>query len=169
MKALPICKICASSGILCGSCSDRLDEGEITDLDIEIAKALIELEKDNKNLGGSTFYRSIDSKNLLVLIVGEGEVSNFIGARGKVIKRLQDRFRRTIRIIEKSKDVLKILKDLISPARILGINQIYLPTGEVEKKARIYQADSNKFPVDPEIVEELIKKLTGIRVRIAFE
>ncbi|MHA1143787.1 MAG: hypothetical protein ACTSRW_03550 [Candidatus Helarchaeota archaeon] len=169
MRNLPICKICAQTGILCGSCSERLDDGEITDLDIDIAKELIALEKENKNLNDASFFRSIDTGSLIVLIVGQGEVSKFIGPRGKIKKSLQDRFGKPFRIIEKSKDLPKILGDLVSPARILGINEIYLPTGEIEKKARIYKADSKKFPASKEIIEDLIFQLTGIRVRITFE
>ena len=169
MKQLPICKICAQTGMLCSNCNDRLDEGIISDLDIDVSKELIALEKDNKQLVNSHFYRGIETSSLLVLVVGQGEVTNFIGPKGRIKKALQDRFHKGIRIIEKSGDVQKILEDLVFPARILGINQIYLPTGEVEKKARIYKADSKKFPVKPEVIEELIQELTGKRIRIAFE
>ena len=38
MKKMPICKICAISGVLCGACTDNVETGKITSLDIEYAK-----------------------------------------------------------------------------------------------------------------------------------
>ncbi|MHA1379986.1 MAG: KH domain-containing protein [Candidatus Helarchaeota archaeon] len=169
MRKIPICKICAKTGVLCASCNEKLEYGEISELDIQIAKELIDLEKDFKALSDISFYKAYDIGHLIVLEVGKGEIASIIGPRGKIIKILQDKFKKTFRVIEKTKDVKKILEDLIAPARVFGINRIYLPTGEIESKARIYRSDQKKMPASPEIIEDLISKLINERVRITFE
>ena len=40
MKNLPACKTCVSSGFLCNSCQKKLDEGEITEFELDLAKEL---------------------------------------------------------------------------------------------------------------------------------
>jgi transcription antitermination factor NusA-like protein len=169
MRTMPICKICAKTGVLCNSCQTKLEEDEISQIDIDLANYLIELEGRFSGLKDANFYRSIDMGNVLIVLVGKGEISSFIGPRGKVIKLLQEKFGKNIRIIEKVGDLKKTIEDLIVPAKLLGMNTIYLPTGEVESKARLKLGDQNRLPASPETLEEIIYRLTKERIRIAFE
>jgi len=130
---------------------------------------LMKLEKDFKALSDINFYKAYDVGHLIVLEVGKGDIASIIGPRGKIIKKLQDEFKKTFRVIEKTNNVKKILEDLIAPARAIGINRIFLPTGEVESKARIYKADQKKMPAPPEVLEDLISNLINERIRITFE
>lgn len=169
MRTMPICKICAKTGVLCNSCETKLEDGNISQLDIDLANYLMELEGRFPGLKDANFYRSIDMGAVLIVLVGKGEISSFIGPRGKIIKLLQEKFGKNIRIVEKSTDLKKILEDLIVPAKLLGMNKIYLPTGEVESKARLKLGDENRLPANPSILEEIIYQLTNERIRIAFE
>lgn len=169
MRKIPICKICAKTGVLCANCNEKLEYGEISELDIAISKELMDLEKEFKSLSDISFFRAYDIGQLIVLEVGQGDIASIIGPRGKIIKKLQDKFKKTLRVIEKTNNVKKILEDIISPARAIGINRIFLPTGEVESKARIYKADQKKMPASPEVIEDLISNLINERIRITFE
>ncbi|NVM52800.1 MAG: hypothetical protein HWN66_03785 [Candidatus Helarchaeota archaeon] len=169
MRTIPICKICAKTEVLCNSCETKLETGEITQLDIDLANYLTELEARFSSLKNANFYKSIDVGSVLIVLVGTGEISSFIGPRGKVIKLLQEKFGKNIRIIEKITDLKKIIEDLIVPAELLGMNKIYLPTGEIESKARLKWGDENRLPANPEVLEEVIYRLTNERIRIAFE
>ncbi|MBD3187294.1 hypothetical protein GF325_10725, partial [Candidatus Bathyarchaeota archaeon] len=75
MKKLPCCIACAKSDILCYSCQERLESGDLTDLDLDIAEFLLELEEEDPDLGLSEikFYKSIDLGNLIIMIVGKEE------------------------------------------------------------------------------------------------
>ncbi len=169
MRTMPICKICAKTGVLCNSCQTKLEEEEITQLDIDLANYLMELEGRFSALKNTNFYKSIEVGSILIVLVGRGEISSFIGPRGKLIKLLQEKIGKHIRVIEKVSDLKKIIEDLIVPAALLGMNRIYLPTGEIESKARLKLGDENRLPADPEVLEELIYRLTNERIRIAFE
>jgi len=166
---MPICKICAKTGVLCKSCQTKLDRGEITQLDIDLSNYLMELEGKFPALKESHFYKTIEFESVLIILVGKGEIASFIGPRGKLIKLLQDKFGKNIRIIEKVSDLKKTIEDLIVPAELLGMNKIYLPTGEVESKARLKLGDESRLPADPTVLEEAIYRLTNERIRIAFE
>lgn len=115
------------------------------------------------------FYRSIQANSVLILVVGKAEIATFIGPRGKLIKLLQEKFGKNIRIIEKVTDLKRTLEDLIVPAELLGMNKIYLPTGEVESKARLKLGDEGRLPAKASVLEDVIYQLTNEKIRIVFE
>jgi transcription antitermination factor NusA-like protein len=166
---MPICKICAKTGVLCNSCENKLEAGAITQIDIDLSNYLMELEGRFPALKNASLYKTITFGSFLIILVGKGEIAAFIGPRGKLIKLLQDKIQKNIRIIEKVTDLKKTIEDLIVPAELLGMNKIYLPTGEVESKARLKLGDENRLPANPEILEEVLYRLTNERIRIAFE
>ena len=49
------------------------------------------------------------------------------------------------------------------------MNKIYLPTGEIESKARVKLGDENRLPANPDVLEKIIYRLTNERIRFAFE
>jgi len=169
MRKIPICKVCAKTGVLCSSCEAKLRKGEVSQLEIDLSKEFLELEKKFHDLKKVSFYKAIEKDDMVVLIVGKGEIKYIIGEFGKTRKVLQEKFGKNFRIIQKSKDPKKILDDLIAPVPVLGINQIYLPTGEIENKARVSEKEFNRISVDIKVLEDIIYTLTGTHIRIVFE
>jgi transcription antitermination factor NusA-like protein len=167
MKA-PICDICLKSGILCLGCEEKLRKGVVSDLDVKIAKLLYQLEEDH-HIRDITFVKAVESRSLIVIIVGEGEIGNLIGKGGKTVKVLQRALRKKIRIIEDTNDTKKIIQDLLHPARILGMNILYLPSGEQKYKVRVPKEDERRIPTNVQSAEETVSKLTNLEVQITFE
>ncbi len=167
MKA-PICEICLKSGILCLGCEEKLKRGVLTDLDVRISKLLYELEQEH-HIRDITFVRAVESRSLIVIIVGEGDIGNLIGKGGKTVKFLQRSLKKKIRIIEDTADKKKIVQDLLHPARVLGMNILYLPSGEKIHKVRVSREDERKIPTSVQSAEETISKLTGLDIQIAFD
>ena len=167
MKA-PICDICLKSGILCLGCEEKLKRGTITELDVKISKLLYQLEEEH-HIRDITFSRAVESRNLIVIIVGKGEIGNLIGKGGKTVKFLQRSLRKKIRIIEDTDDTRKIIQDLLHPARVLGMNILYLPSGENQYKVRIPKEDERRIPTTVKSAEEIITKLVKQKIKIAFE
>lgn len=170
MRTIPICKICAKTGVLCNSCETKLEDGAISQLDIDLSNYLMELESSEfPVLKNANFYRCIEAGSILIILVGKAEIPTFIGPRGKLLKLFQEKFGKNIRIIEKVSDLKKTIEDLIVPAELQGMNKIYLPTGEIESKARLKLGDQNRLPAKASVLEEVIYLLTNERIRIAFE
>ncbi|MBU7033517.1 MAG: KH domain-containing protein [Theionarchaea archaeon] len=160
MKA-PICDICLKSGILCLGCEEKVKKGIIS-------KHLYELEQEH-HIRDITFVRAVESRSLIVIIVGEGDIGNLIGKGGKTVKFLQRALKKKIRIIEDTDDVRKIIQDLLHPARVLGMNILYLPSGEKTYKIRVPREDERRIPTNVQSAEEIISKLTNLEIQIAFE
>ncbi|MFX0098318.1 MAG: hypothetical protein ACFFCS_01980 [Candidatus Hodarchaeota archaeon] len=170
MKKLPCCISCAKSDILCYSCQERFDSGELTDLDLDIAEYMLEIEEEDPDsrLGEVNFFKSIDLQNTVILIIGKGEREIY----RRIMKQMQRELELPrIQLIEKSKktDLKNIVNDFVSPGKLLGINKIFLPTGEIEYKARILIKENEKLPMAVKTIEQLIFELTENLVRLDIQ
>ena len=75
MKQLPTCITCAKSdGMLCESCQDRLERGELSNLDIDISEILLEIEEANPDmkLSEASFFKVIELEKMVILVIGKG-------------------------------------------------------------------------------------------------
>ncbi|WXG45576.1 MAG: hypothetical protein WED05_02585 [Candidatus Atabeyarchaeum deiterrae] len=165
----PICTIDIKSGFLCGRCQDKLEKGLITQLDIDMAKELLSLEDKNPSLKDVEFKRAVDTGQMVIVIVGQGNLPEALTSKGKVIKELEKRLSKKIRVIEENSNIRRTIEDMVTPAAVLGINTLWLPDGSLEKKVRLSANDSKKLPADIQVLEEAVKSLTRERIRIVFE
>ncbi len=170
---LPICEVCAKTGLLCPGCEERLEKGEITETDVEVSKKLVELKEKYPSLEDAVLLKTIDTGNLVVLVTEPGMAGKLIGKRGKISKELSEHLGKKIRVVERIEDpndirqLRKIIQDLIIPARLLSVNIVYEPDGE-RFKAVIHRNDENRVPASPEELERAIKELTGTEVKVTF-
>ncbi|WP_456482667.1 hypothetical protein [Methanopyrus sp.] len=170
---LPICEVCAKTGLLCPGCEERLERGEITETDVEVSKKLVELKEEHPSLEDVALLRTIDTGNLVVLVTKPGMAGKLIGKRGRISRALSDHLGKKVRVVEEienPKDVRqlrKLIQDLILPARLLSVNVVYEPDGE-RYKAVIHHRDRHRVPADTEELEKAVKELTGIEVEVTF-
>ncbi|MBU7045729.1 MAG: transcription elongation factor NusA, partial [Theionarchaea archaeon] len=112
---------------------------------------------------------AVESRSLIVIIVGEGDIGNLIGKGGKTVKFLQRSLKKKIRIIEDTADTRKIIQDLLHPARVLGMNILYLPSGNQNYRVRVPKEDERRIPTNVQSAEEIVSKLINLNVHIVFE
>ncbi len=166
---VPICSFCLKSGMYCSTCREKIERGEVSPLDLEVAKHLLELESRFPNLKDAEFRGAFESNSLIIIVVGPGDISNFIGPKGKIVKVLSDALKRKVRVIEGSSSTKKTIEDILSPVGVLGVNTIWLPDGSLEKKVRVKGSDSKRLPTSVSNLENIVYKLTNEKIRIVFE
>jgi transcription antitermination factor NusA-like protein len=169
MVNTPICDFCAQTGMLCKSCQDKLDKGVIVNSDIEIAKELIKLENQFPTLKEVNLSHIIHNPDFDVLVVDKGNIANLIGPKGRILKELEKIAEKKLRVIEKNSDYIKVIDDLLSPMRVLGVNKVFLPTGETVQKVRIKKIKGIKISINTEKLEKLVYDITKQMVRLSFE
>ncbi len=166
--------------MLCESCQDRLEKGELSNLDIDISEILLEIEEANPDMKFSeaSFFKSIELEKLAIMVIGKGETEVF----KPVIKKLQKELQLPrIEFIEKSnessnlktkiseKELKNIVNDFVKPGKLVGINKLFLPTGDDEYKARVQIKQNDRLPLSKANLEKIIKELTNTIVRIEIE
>ncbi|MFH0897684.1 MAG: hypothetical protein V1850_06535 [Candidatus Bathyarchaeota archaeon] len=163
-----LCNFCLKSGILCPQCQEKVRTGEITDLDIKIAKVLLKLEGKYPTLQKVYFYNAYEIDDVLAIAVGSGDLHRLLSGGGGMVREVSDNIGKKVRILEKKGDTRKFLEDLFAPAPITSINKIWLPDGSTETRV-ILSGHSRRLPLKNNVLKELAKKIRGITLRIAFE
>ena len=162
----PVCDSDLKSGELCPSCEKKLAEGRMEKLDVEVARILFRIN-DRYNITNASFYKAIDLGRV-VLILTRGEVGLLIGKQGKIVSEISSSLGKKVRIAEASGDVKKTIADIITPARLLGINQAYHEGKEITK-VRIARADKAELPLDVASLEKVLRSLVEQDVLLVFE
>ena len=67
-----LCSFCLKSGILCKKCSAKVKSGEISELDLKIARLLLSLERKYPSLQNICFYKAVGVGKTLAIMVGHG-------------------------------------------------------------------------------------------------
>jgi transcription antitermination factor NusA-like protein len=161
-----LCSFCLKSGILCQKCSAKVKAGEISDLDLKIARLLLNLEEKYPSLQNICFYKAVDVDRTLAILVGHGDVPRILGYGGKIVKALGDETGRNIRVLEHGVDDRKFLEDLFIPFSILTINTIWLPDGTTETRVILKRKRGQQLPVDLKALKEIARKVRKMSLRV---
>jgi transcription antitermination factor NusA-like protein len=163
-----LCSFCLKSGILCQRCSDKLKSGDVSDLDLKIARLLLSLEEKYPSIQNVYFHGTIASDKTLALIVGLGDVPRLLGFGGKIVRTLSEETGKSIRILEYGVDDRKFLEDLFAPLSILTINTIWLPDGTTETRVILKKRRGSQPPFDVKALKEIARKVRNMTLRVEF-
>lgn len=163
-----LCNFCLKSGILCQKCLAKVKSGEISKLDLKIARLLLSLEEKYPSLQNVHFYKAVDVDHMLAVIVGEGDVPRLLSYGGKIIRALGDKVGRDIRVLEYGADDRKFLEDLFAPLSIVTINTIWLPDGTTETRVILKKKSWRRPPFDVEALKKIARKVRDMTLRVEF-
>ena len=166
----PLCEICLKNyPLICGNCQEKIDEGEITEIGVKVARVLTNLEDLFPSIKNVTFKRIVEIDGVIIVIVAKGDVRRILGSSRRVLRQLEDELKAQVRIVEESRNPQDILRDLIRPVRILGINTIWLPDNSFERIVRISERERDRIPLSLTQLESAIYEMTNERIRIVFD
>ena len=162
----PICNGCAWAKSLCPECSQKVGAGLISPLDLEISRVLHRINETH-NISRASFLNSVDFGNV-VIILTDSEPGILIGRRGKVVSAISLALGRKVRVIKKDEDIKRLIGDLITPARLLGINAFF-SQGQEKIKIRIATPEGKKLYLDPQTLQSVIKSWIKKDVELSIE
>ena len=161
---LPICVFDAKTGMLCSNCKMKLENGEITKLDVEISKVLVK-NSSNKTMQKSKFYNAIDTPNLTI-IIGDSALKE--GLQNKQIEDAMKKISgKNFEVVVKEGTIKDTLSSLFAPVEVFGIDEIFVPDGT--KEIRINLRGSEKdLPLTSEQLILISSKVTSSLIRLSF-
>ena len=168
MMKTELCSFCLKSGMLCQKCSAKVKAGEISNLDLKIARSLLIMEEKYPSLQNVCFFRAIDAGRTLALIVGHGDVPKLLGYGGKIVKTLGEETGKSVRVLENGVDDRKFLEDLFTPLNILTINTIWLPDGTTETRVILRRKRGAQLPFDLKALKEIAQNVRKMSLRVEF-
>jgi len=100
------------------ACCKKLEEGEITETDIEVSRILYELSKEYASLKDSEIEKYFDTENVVIIVTAaEGDGAKVVGRSGEIVKEVASQVDKSIRVVERSQDDLETIKGLLSLQR----------------------------------------------------
>ncbi len=163
-----LCNFCLKSGILCKKCLAKINSGEISKLDLRIARLLLSLEEKYPSIQNIHFYKAVDVDKTLAIIVGRGDVPRLLGFGGKIIRTMSEKVGKSIRVLEHGVNDRKFLEDLFAPLSIVTINTIWLPDGTTETRVILKKRRWRQPPFDIKALKEIARKVRNMTLRVAF-
>jgi transcription antitermination factor NusA-like protein len=146
----------------------RVKSGEISELDLKIARLLLSLEGKYPSLQNVYFHKAVDVGNTLALVVGRGDVPRLLGYGGKIIKALGMEVDKAVRVLEYGAEDRKFLEDLFAPLSIVAINTIWLPDGTTETRIILRKRRGRRSPFNVKALKEIARKVRNMALRVEF-
>lgn len=164
----PICNICQNSELLCSGCQKKLENGEISEHDVEVARVLYDLSEKFPVLKKAEFKNTIAIDNLTVIVVPKGTAGQMIGRGGVFVKELSSALDRKVKIVEETPNEKELVEKILFPAKLRGINVFYSPNQKKKYKVRVPKKDKRKV-YKKEALEDLFSKILEKETRVVFE
>ncbi|HUJ84676.1 MAG TPA: hypothetical protein VLV84_03625 [Candidatus Acidoferrales bacterium] len=152
--------------MLCQKCSAKVKAGEISEVDLKIARLLLSLEDKYPSLQNVCFYKAVDVDKTLAIIVGHGDVPKILGYSGKIVKAIGDETGKNVKVLENGVDDRKFLEDLFIPFSILTINTIWIPDGTTETRVILKRKRGAQMPYDLKALKEIASKVRKMSLRV---
>ena len=158
------------SGILCSRCEERVKKGQITKLDLETIKLLLELEKRFPDIENVRFHKSSEIGKLLAIQLDQADVEKITSGEAPILRTISERLGgKKILVVGYGGDDRRFLENLLAPLSILTINTVWLPDGSTETKVILQGRLPRHMPVDLESSKRIAEELRSMTLRIEFE
>ena len=160
---------CVKSGTWCRKCQEKIEKGQITDLDLKIIRLLTDLEKQNPALQDVTYQKAVEAENNVIILVDKRDIGKILSAGAKTVHAISESLGKKVKILSYGGDDRQFLEDLLTPLAILTLNTIWIPDGTTETKVILSGREPRRMPVDLEMAKGLAKHLRDMSLRIEFE
>lgn len=158
---LPICNFDAKTGILCSKCESKLRNGQISQADVRVSKALVQLSEKFSELNRVTLVRAteVDGGNLLEVEPADVRV---LRSNPQVSQKLRDELKGTVWIAGVNSSDRQFLEDVLYPIQIVTVNTVWLPDGGKRTKVIVASRFDKKGMAELARTKELAKAVRGI-------
>ncbi len=155
----PICFNDIKTGKMCLLCEAKKRKGLCSDLDLKILRAIYKI--DSLILTRDIEYiKAIEIENKIYLLTKK-QSGFFIGKNGKVIKQLENNFKKKFKIIAIDKPEKEVLEQILDPIQISSFSRVFKQDQSQELRIRVKSKNQDFSPK-----ENLIQEILGLKVQI---
>ena len=165
---LPICDFDAKNSVLCPQCEGKVESGILTKADVDAAIKLAQLAKSNQDIDRFTLFSCKEFNDNYILSLAKEDIMTIRQSR-TLYRLLQDQFQGKIWLVEADENDKKFIEDLFFPTKILSINSVWAPGGIQKTKAVVSGKWTPRFPIDTDMVKQIVKNARNLDIEIEFE
>ena len=165
---LPVCYFDARTGMLCANCEARLRKGEITQSDVEAAKAVAQLSDRVPELAKVTLRRAFEANGSYVLEFDQADIPA-LRSSSLLQSELEGVLKGKVWLVGAGGNDRRFLEDVFFPARVLTVNTVWLPDGEKKTKVIVPARRSERRIGDFDKLRQAVKQARGIELLVETE
>lgn len=165
---VPICNFDAKNAVLCPKCEEKLEAGQLSNADVEAAIKIAKLAKTNPDIDKFSLFACKQVSGNYVLYLAKSDIQTIRQSR-TLYRTLQSEFSSKIWLVESEANDRKFIEDLFFPTKILSINVVWVPGGIQRTKVIVSGKWTSKFPIDTNMVANIVKELRQLDIMIEFE
>lgn len=169
---IPLDHVCVKTGVLCPRCERLVSLGEVAAFEVDVMRGLLELEEkvDFRFLKEARYVKSLEENNMLVLVIELPDLNMHPRVLARLGRALSEKIKRKVRVINVTSGNLRtIAAQLMHPARVIGVNTLWLPDGTVQYVVRILKSDNRYLPASRDTLEQILSSIAGKAVKIRVE
>ena len=156
----PICTFDAKTGILCNMCENKLQSGQITQVDVDSSIILSKLAQTNPLINKMTLISGKEIGKEQILLLKTSDV-RAIRSSKNLTETINKAFGKDVWIIEADSNDRRFLENLFHPAHLESVNFVWLPDGS--KLTRIVIEKSAFDKIDKDKLETIKKISMAVR------
>ena len=165
---LPICGFDAKNSVLCPQCETKLEDGILTNADVDAAIKIAGLAKNNKEISRFTLLSCREIKGQLVITLSRKDIMT-IRNSNTLYGLLEKEFNQKIWLVDEDWNSENFIRNLFFPIKILSVNMVWEPHGTQKIRVIISGRHTPKFPIDIDKVIEIVKTAKNLDMDITFE
>jgi transcription antitermination factor NusA-like protein len=163
----PICSFDAKTGVLCAGCEAKLEAGQLTPTDIEVAIKLTRLAEREQEVNTLSLISASKLGEDSVLFFRGSDII-FLRSNPELLKKLEAEFGGAVWFVEAQATDRRLIENLFFPSKVLSINFFWLPDGKKLTKALIEGNDCKNTPKATRI-QDIAKGLRNVELIIEYE
>lgn len=165
---IPICTFDAKTGILCAKCESKLKQGQISQADVEVSKALVKIAEKVNEVNRIRLLRSVEVGGNYVIEFEPLDVT-VLRSNPEIGAKLEQLLKGKVWIVGATNSDRRFLEDLFYPTRILTVNTVWLPDGSKLTKAIVTGRRSERALSEVEKLKRVVKEMKGIEMTVESE
>ena len=163
----PICSFDAKTGVLCAGCEAKLEAGQLSITEIEIAIKLTRLAEREHEFNSLSMVSAAKSGLDSVLFLKGSDIS-FLRSNPELVKKVEAEFGGTVWFVEAQATGRRFIENLFFPSKVLNMNFFWLPDGKKLTRVRIDRKDpENEFKSTR--IHDIAKELRNVDLIIEYE
>ena len=153
--------------MLCSKCEAKLNSGEITQDDVDVAIKLVRLADHNHEINKFTLVRAAKVNGDFVLVLRSPDVS-VLRSNSELASKIEKELGEKVWFVETEASDRRFIENLFDPFKVLSVNFFWLPASN--KLTRVIIAHDEKTPgVNIEKVQKIAKAVRNIELLVEFK
>ena len=162
----PICSFDAKTGVLCAKCEEKLHAGQISQDDVDASVMLSKVASKSQDIDRFTLSKGAKVDSDFVLVLRSPDILA-VRSNSGLAERIEGEFQQKVWFLDSEASERGFIEGLFHPARVLSVNQFWLPDGKVTRVTMAGRAGQKK--VDVEKVQKIAKAVKNMELLVEFE